>query len=174
MIIQGPMGIVADRASGTKEGIWIAVELGQSAAIAKGFVCSWDLTTDNTGVAGILQDTRGLRVVVCPASTTLNVVAGVANKDIAANAAFASSRSPISLLQTYGFRTDIPVTTAAGDFDTVIGGVLTPSSVTAGRAMGCTTAGVPTAGELNTKIGTAAKVVAVNTVDVIAGIINVY
>ena len=167
MIIQGPMGIVADRATGTKEAMWVAVESGQAAAIAKGELCVWDFA-DYSATAGILQNTRGLRVLVCPTAeagdNTSGVVrlAGFAHKDIAAFTAFATSRGPIALLQTYGFRSDLTANTDAAS-NILQGGAIVPSGDAAGAVEGPQDVTSPTVAEVSKMCGFSFVVVAANT-----------
>lgn len=87
---------------------WAFCENGSAAAIAKGLLCAWDLT-DYTGQA-IAANTRGYRVAIfqdTQAASDTPVMAGVADKLIPANPAPNSNRNPPSLIQIYGFRSDL-------------------------------------------------------------------
>lgn len=171
MIFQGPMGIVHDRTLATKEIAWIAVEVGQTTAIAKNSLCAWDFATDNSAVAGILQDTKGLRVIIAPAGLALFTCAGFAHTAMDGTAA--NSRGKIYLLQTYGWRPEVLVDTAAADNDTIVGGLLIPSTDTAGKVQGCSNNAAPTATELANAVGTAASVVAVGATATAGAFVNI-
>ena len=172
MIIQGPMGIVADRATGTKEAVWIAVENGSTAAISKSMLCCWqDLSLDNTSVSGILQNTKGLRVTIAPAGLALFTCAGFAQKDIALTTA--GTRGAIALLQTYGWRDEVFVDTAGADNDTIIGGLLIPSTDTAGKVQGCSNNAAPTGAEVANAVGSASSVVATNATSTVGAFIKI-
>ena len=171
MIIQGPYAIQADRASGTREAVWIQCETAQSADITKGQLCAWD-TVDNTAVSGILQNTKGLRVVVCPTAEASDVadgkrrVAGFAHTTIPGFAGFASGRSATNLLlQVYGFRNDV-VADTDGASDIVVGGSIGPSGDTPGAVEGSQIT-VPTGNEVLKTVGMSFEAVAINNVVVI-------
>lgn len=171
MILEGPIGVMPNAAAASKEKAFIFVESGQTAAIAAGLLCAWD-TFDNSAVAGILQNTYGLRIVVCPAGTALFHMAGFANKAIPAFTAAASARASTVTLQTKGHRSDLAVDTAAADNDTIIGGLLIPSTDTAGNVQGCSNNAAPSGAEVAQSVGIALAVVAVASTATIDGIVG--
>ena len=179
MIIQGPMGLVADRASGTKEAEWIGVETAQAADIPKGALCAWDVAADNSAVAGILQNTWGLRVIVYPTAEAGDVadgknrVAGVANKLIPGYAGFASGRSPICLLQIYGHRSDLMADTD-GNSNIIVGGIIQPSGDAAGKFEGPQTeTAVALPADVLKVCGFSFEAVAVNTTTTFNGFLKI-
>jgi|SRR3990172_86949 len=158
MNIQGPHDVTSG-----KEAIFALVENGQAAAIAKGLLTVW-AHDDNTAAAGILQNTRGMRVIVAPVNDADGTCrqAGVAHTAIDANAAFASTRGPSFLIQTYGFRDDLQSDTTATT-NIILHGAIVPSTDTAGKLMGFATEGTPLVQELTKVVGHSFEVVAINT-----------
>lgn len=158
-----------------KEAIFFSVENGQTTTIAKGSLCAWDLT-DNSAVAGILANTRGVRVIVYPTAEAGDVAdglsrkAGFAHTDMEGTAA--NTRGTQSyLIQVYGFRDDVLADTDANS-NILAGGVIIPSGDAAGKVEGPQTEGTITVEGLAKCVGISCQVVAINTTATIQAIVN--
>ena len=152
-----------------KDFIFAQVENGQTTTIAKGALCAWD-TTDNSAVAGINQNTRGLRIIVNPAPNVLFNQAGFA--DIAIPGTPAGTRGAMFMVQLYGFRNDLEADAAAADNDTIVGGLIIPSVDTAGKVMGCSNNAAPTGTEVAQAVGIALGIVGQGATGTIEGLVG--
>lgn len=92
MIVQGPHG------TGTKDKIFAHVESESTSAISRGAVVVWDLT-DNSATAGILENTRGLRINTTTTAKIKNV-AGIMEE--ATVGTLANNRGRMYMCQIYG------------------------------------------------------------------------
>ncbi len=164
MFIEGPVSVVPNAAAATKEKAFICVENGSTSAIVINALVQWD-TTANSAVAGIMQDTLGLRVEVASATaaTVSGGSAGFANKAFAATPA--GTRGATGLLQVWGHKAVVLADTAAAT-DIMLRGPVIPSTDAAGKIMGVTTSGgalAPTALECTRIVGIGLAVVAAST-----------
>lgn len=166
----------------SKEAIFFSVENAVTQVtpdvptILKGQLTAWDVT-DYTGTAGILANTRGLRVIVYPAAEAGDAVdglkrqAGFATTDMLGPVTANSRNSQMYLIQVYGFCNFVLADTDAAS-DIIAGGGLVPSGDAAGKVEGYQISTAPTVNELNKTVGMAFAVTAVNTTATIEAIVN--
>lgn len=159
----------------SKEKIFFSVTNGQTTAIAKGSFCVWDFT-DNSAVAGILTNTRGIRVIIGPVAECGDATSGVVRKAGFAHTEMegttANTRETRSyLIQVYGYRDDITANTD-GASNILQGGLIVPSGDAAGAVEGPQDVTSPTVAELSKIVGFSYDAVAINTTVTIQAHIN--
>lgn len=143
-------------------GIFLQVESATTTAIPRGRLCAWDLV-DNQAVAGIMRETRGLRIKIHPTvaigTANPNRPAGVTIAEIPANANAASSRSALVVICAYGPMGALAADTSANG-NMIAGDPIIMSDTTAGMFNGIETEGAPSADERNKAVGFSYQVVA--------------
>jgi hypothetical protein len=142
----------------TKDQVFVHVELSDTTLPARGDVLLYD-TTDNSGTSAI-GNSRGKRVIKAVAAATGANAAGCV-EGLPSQIGSTTVKTPVFLLQAWGFHDAILFTTGAGDSVVAAGGPFLASTGTAGRAMGHTTGGI-TAAEAAKVIGFTYTTVAIN------------
>jgi hypothetical protein len=142
MIVAGPHGVNVGSTGGffaERDFVYAQCEAGQVAAIVRGDWVVWSYV-NNTAVAGIMQDTRGLRVI----HTTTASAGGVAGCMESAYAGQTDALSarvlPPVLCQVYGFHGAGKVTAASALTVSVPLATHTVSGSTIAQAVASTTA----------------------------------
>lgn len=169
MIVAGPHGVQIGSTGGVfavKDFIFAQVENGGTADIAENLLCAWDLTS-NIAVAGIMQDTWGLRVVVYPTAEAndvadgLNRKAGIVRSPGGMLGVPAGTRGRAELIQIYG--AGIVKANTDGASNILAGGVIGPSGDEAGAVEGLQVEATLTDTMLSKAVGMSFEVVAINT-----------
>lgn len=140
----------------TKDQIFLHVELADVTLPARGDFMSWDVT-DNSAVTAI-GNSRGKRVTKVVGALTTRKTAGCV-EGLPSQIGSATVKTPVFLLQAWGFHDAALFTTAAGNSVVTAGGPFILSAVAAGRGEGHTTGGI-TAAEASVVIGSAYTTVA--------------